>query len=181
MSKDRSIRIDEFDTLCDFYDENNLIRSNENLCNWLLDGGFFTAPASTKYHGNYEGGLFDHSLAVADTLIELTKHNNLKWQRPESPLIIGLFHDLCKCDQYQLLDGQYVYNDNLLLKGHGDKSVMILSRFMSLTEEEILCIRYHMGAYEKDDWQGYDLAIRKYPNLLYVHLADMYASKVIGT
>ncbi len=155
--------------------------SSVTLENYLKDGGFLTAPASTRFHGNYDGGLFDHSVAVMETLVNLTYDNNLKWQRKASPYIIGLFHDLCKCDQYLLLDGQYVYNDNLVLKGHGDKSVMLLSQFMSLTEEEILCIRYHMGAYEKDDWQGYDLAIRKYPNLLYVNLADMYASKVIGT
>ena len=155
--------------------------SSVTLENYLKDGGFLTAPASTRFHGNYDGGLFDHSVAVMETLVKLTHDNNLKWQRKASPYVIGLFHDLCKCDQYLLLDGQYVYNDNLVLKGHGDKSVIILSQFMTLTEEEILCIRYHMGAYEKDDWQGYDLAIRKYPNLLYVHLADMYASKVIGT
>ncbi|MDD3049735.1 MAG: hypothetical protein PHR06_01165 [Candidatus Cloacimonetes bacterium] len=28
---------------------------------WLIDNGFFIAPASTKYHGNYEGGGFDHN------------------------------------------------------------------------------------------------------------------------
>jgi len=50
----------------------------------------------------------------------------------------------------------------------------------SLTEEEILCIRYHMGAYNCDDWEGYDKAIRKYPNVLFTHTADMYASKVLG-
>ena len=149
--------------------------------NYLKDCGFTTAPASTKYHGNYAGGLFDHSLAVMDTLVQLTHDNNLKWQRSISPKVVGLFHDLCKIDQYLLLDGQYVYNDNLVLKGHGDKSVIYLSQFMTLTEEEILCIRYHMGAYEKDDWQRYDLAIRKYPNVLWTHHADMIASKVIGT
>lgn len=26
------------------------------LKNQLMTAGFFTAPASTKYHGNYEGG-----------------------------------------------------------------------------------------------------------------------------
>ena len=31
---------------------------------WLTDNGFFTAPASTKYHGAYEGGLLDHSYEV---------------------------------------------------------------------------------------------------------------------
>lgn len=155
--------------------------SSVSLENYLKDGGFLTAPASTKYHGNYEGGLFDHSVAVTDTLVQLTENNNLKWQRKESPRIIGIFHDLCKIDQYLLVDGQYIYNDNLALKGHGDKSVIYLSRFMTLTEEEILCIRYHMGPYQTEDWQGYDLAIRKYPNVLWTHHADMIASKVIGT
>ena len=75
----------------------------------------------------------------------------------------------------------YEYNNELLLSGHGAKSVLILSSFLQLTEEEMLCIRYHMGAYEKDDWTGYDLAIKKYPNVLLTHTADMYASKVDGT
>lgn len=49
---------------------------------------------------------------------------------------------------------------------------------MELTEEEVLCIRYHMGAYETKDWAGFDLAIKKYPNVLYTHTADMLASKL---
>lgn len=157
---------------------------------YLLTKGFLTAPASTKYHGNYNGGLFDHSWSVMNTLIDLTTDNKLEWRRPESPIIVGLFHDLCKCDQYREvkpgLDLEYEdapvyeYNDKLLLKGHGDKSVMILSQFMRLTEEEVLCIRYHMGAYEKEDWSGFDLAIRKYQTVLWTHHADMLASKVKG-
>ena len=35
------------------------------VLDYLTINGFFTAPASTKYHGNYEGGLFDHSLSVS--------------------------------------------------------------------------------------------------------------------
>jgi 23S rRNA maturation-related 3'-5' exoribonuclease YhaM len=67
----------------------------------LLDKGFFVAPASTKYHGNYEGGLFDHSCAVMKTLVDLTEKNGLKWENPGSPYIVGMFHDLCKIDQYR--------------------------------------------------------------------------------
>lgn len=29
---------------------------SDDLMNYLMAYGFFTAPASTKYHGNYEGG-----------------------------------------------------------------------------------------------------------------------------
>jgi hypothetical protein len=162
-----------------------------SFIDYLLNDGFLTAPASTKYHGNYEGGLFDHSWIVMDQLLQLTINEDLNWQRPESPMIVGLFHDLCKCDQYREvkpgLDLEYEnapvyeYNDKTLLKGHGDKSVMILSQFMRLTEEEVLCIRYHMGAYEKDDWDGFDRAIRKFQTVLWTHTADMIASKVIRT
>ena len=173
---------------------------NEPLTNYLINGGYFTSPASTKYHGVYPGGLFDHSYAVARRLNWMTEELNLKWMRPESPLIVGLFHDLCKCDQYkevdapvqlQLPDGSmsmapvmqktYEYNTNTLLNGHGEKSVMILSRFMTLTEEEMLCIRYHMGPYEKEAWDQFDMAIHKFENVYFSHAADMLASKVDNT
>lgn len=178
-------RINEFTNLCI---TNNI--QYENLLTWLKKNGFFTAPASTKYHGNYEGGLFDHSLAVTRRLIELTKDNSLEWQREESPFIVGMFHDLCKCDQYKFVPneymgepGHYEYNTNTLLKGHGTKSIMLISQFITLTEEEMLCIRYHMGAYgneteQNDEWAGFDRAIRKYETVLYTHTADQLASKV---
>lgn len=142
--------------------------------------GFFTAPASTKYHGDYEGGLFDHSWAVMESLVDITKRMGLTWKNERSPFIVGLFHDLCKCDQYIEGLGGYERNRYVLLKGHGEKSVMLLSQFFTLTDEEILCIRYHMGAYETDEWNEYDRAIRAYPNVLWTHTADMYASKVVG-
>lgn len=167
---------------------------DDKFLKWLDDNGYFTAPASTKYHGAYEGGLFDHCLAVYDRLANLTENNNLIWQRRESPFIIGMFHDLCKCDQYIKVPGlpsdpkfdicqydagyHYEYDKDTILKGHGSKSVMLLSQFITLTEEEMLCIRYHMGAYEKDEWAEFDMACRKYPNLLFVHLADQLASKI---
>ena len=175
------------------------ITQDEKLVKYLKTGGFFTAPASTKYHGVYEGGLYDHSRAVMMRLFDMTDNMGLKWQRPESPFIIGMFHDLCKCDQYKAVIQQglvnedangvkefglvttYEYNNDLLLKGHGEKSIMILSQFMTLTEEEMLCIRYHMGAYEQADWPSLDIAIKRTPLILYSHLADMLASKCDGT
>lgn len=163
---------------------------SQEFYDWLIDKGFKTAPASTKYHGAHEGGLYEHSCEVAGQLLILTANLELKWQRKESPLIVGMFHDLCKIDAYKVkdvcFDGErgeftpieYEYNDDQLLKGHGDKSVMLLSRFMTLTDEEILCIRYHMGAYETDNWKQYDMAIKSYPNVLWTHTADMLASKL---
>ena len=45
---------------------------------------FFTAPASTQYHGNYEGGLFDHSFEVTIALLDFTEKLGLTWQRNAS-------------------------------------------------------------------------------------------------
>ena len=148
----------------------------------LKDNGFFTAPASTKYHGNYEGGLFDHSRNVAEVLIDFTEKLNLEWQRPESPLIIGMFHDLCKIDNYVFdpYSETYDYNNHTLYKGHGDKSLMLLSSLLLLTEEEAACIRYHMGAFTKEsEWSDYTSAVHKFPNVLFTHTADMVAAHII--
>lgn len=146
--------------------------------------GFFTAPASTKYHGSYEGGLFDHSLQVAKELFNLTEKLGLKWENPSSPLVVGLFHDLCKCDNYvyDIETNSYKFNLDLILPGHGEKSVILLQKFMSLTDEEIACIRWHMGAFETDTklWNYYGQAIEAYPNVLYTHTADMIASRIKG-
>ena len=156
-----------------------------DMLDWLVRKGFFTAPASTKYHGAHEGGLYQHSASVMKFLVQLTKDNDLHWQDERSPYIVGMFHDLCKIDQYlPFMDCESIrwdYNPNTLLKGHGEKSVMLLSQFYTLTEEEICCIRYHMGAFtQKEEWNDYTGAIHAYPNVLWTHQADMLATHVAG-
>lgn len=163
----------------------------------LKANGFFTAPASTKYHGAFEGGLFEHSRNVTHTLITLTRDNGLAWQRPESPYIVGMFHDLCKIDLYRhpevapamLVGGhelhavevtKWEHNPDTLLKGHGDKSVMLLSQYFQLTLEEILCIRYHIGAFvDQKEWNDYTRAIHQFDTVLWTHHADMIASHIL--
>ena len=165
-----------------------------DMLDWLVNNGFFKAPASTKYHGAYEGGLYQHSVAVTKFLLRLTEDNKLIWRNERSPYIVGMFHDLCKIDQYRhsesglFADGislpdpsKWEYNPHTLLKGHGEKSVMLLSQFYALTEEEICCIRYHMGAFtQKEEWNDYTGAIHAYPNVLWTHQADMLATHVAG-
>lgn len=146
---------------------------------------FITAPASTKYHGNYEGGLIDHSITVTNALSDLTNKLNLKWERTESTIVVGIFHDLCKIDNYIATPkgkNPYKMNENNVIDGHGEKSIIYLQEYIDLTEEEMLCIRWHMGAYETDTnkWNVLGRAIEKYPNVLYTHTADMIASKIVG-
>lgn len=146
----------------------------------LLSLGFFDAPASTKYHGNYAGGLYDHSMMVTQALVHLTKRLGLQWERPQSPYLVGMLHDLCKCDQYvQREDGSFEFQKNRPLTGHGDKSVIIAQQCLTLTEEEVLCIRWHMGAYDdKEMWNNLGAAIERHPNVLFTHTADMMASRI---
>lgn len=151
----------------------------------ILDAlGFFTAPASVKYHGNYIGGLFDHSYAVAVNLVKLTDRLDLVWDRPYSPHLVGMFHDLCKCDlyTYKPFTQEFEYREDVLNPDHGAKSALIASRYLRLTEEEEMCMRWHMGAYETDTklWNYYGRAIEKYSNVLFTHTADMIASRIIG-
>lgn len=165
---------------------NDKVLNTELLIEELDEMGYFTAPASTKYHGSYEGGLFNHSYAVARCLELMTKQMGLEWHDERSPWIVGLSHDLCKCDSYiKQEDGTYKYNTEQLIPGHAEKSIIVAQQMAflpMLDEEQIACIRYHMGAYEGEKvWRNYDYAIRKYPNVLWTHTADMYASKVLGT
>lgn len=152
----------------------------EILKNLLREQGFFTAPASRKYHGNYEGGLFDHSFTVTTSLLSLTKRMGLNWKRKASPYIVGMLHDLCKCDLYiRKPDGTYEYNNDILLPGHGEKSVILAQKIVNLTDEEMACIRWHMGAFDdKENWDKYGKSIEKYPNVLWTHTADMMAARI---
>lgn len=93
-----------------------------------------------------------------------------------------MFHDLCKIDMYKSVsESTYEYNDHVPFPGHGDKSVMYLATQMRLTDEEVLCIRWHMGAFDdKENWKYYSAAVRKCPNVLWIHQADMIASQILG-
>lgn len=157
------------------------------LSNLLDEIGYFTAPAAINHHGNYIGGLYDHSKQVATELQNLTDRLGLTWDNSKSPFVVGILHDLCKCDDYVMDDnGTWIYNKNKILPGHGDKSVMMAQQIMAVTEgglnnEEMYCIRWHMGAFDdRENWSCYSAAVKAFHNVLYTHTADMIASQIIG-
>ncbi len=137
----------------------------KDLINWLdEETDFFTAPASTRFHGNFEGGLLHHSLNVLE--FALTNFNWILKHKPElehlkeSIIISALLHDVCKTNMY--VSGKkwtkdknnrwveymgYSVDDKLPLP-HGSKSVYLLSKFIKLTDLEALAITYHMGMSE---------------------------------
>lgn len=154
------------------------------LLAWLETTDFFEAPASTKYHGAYPGGLVEHSLNVCR---ELASSSAAKSATTESLILCSLLHDVCKVNYYAAVgiggNGETIYQviDQFPF-GHGEKSVYLISRFMRLTDEEALAIRWHMGAY--DDAAGshaYKDARRyakyRYPLVVALHDADMAETK----
>ncbi|MBP3395988.1 MAG: hydrolase [Clostridia bacterium] len=166
---------------------------SERLLDYLSRGcDFFTAPASTRYHGNYPGGLLEHSLNVYDCLVDYLSRPRVKEVyglsfSEESVAIVALCHDLCKVDFYKEStrnvkeDGvwktvPYYTIEDQLPYGHGEKSVYIVSGFMRLTRDEAFAIRYHMGFSGTEDNNTVGSAFAKFPLAVALATADMEAA-----
>ena len=158
---------------------------------------FFTAPASTKFHCAYEGGLCEHSLNVYDCLKSYLETDRAKETfglkfSDETIAISALLHDICKINTYVVSmrnvkndkTGQwekvpyYDYNDTLPY-GHGEKSVYIVSGFMRLTRDEAMAIRWHMGFSGEENVKLIGNALRMYPLALALSIADCEASSFV--
>lgn len=171
----------------------------DNLLEWVEhETDFFTAPASTRYHGSYEGGLVEHSLNVYDRLVwEMENTVGTGWQEiysPESIAIIALFHDLCKIDRYVITEKwrkdengdweayeAYEYNKEKAEMGHGAQSVFYLQKFIQLTELEAQAIFWHMGAYDISPYATLAACSETFkwnPLAFLTHRADMAATYV---
>lgn len=172
----------------------------ENLMDWLEnDTNFFSSPASTRYHGSYEGGLVEHSLNVFNQLLfEMDTMVGKGWEDiypMETVAIVALFHDLCKVGQYRETekwrknsDGEwesylaYEYDPEQLTMGHGAKSNFLLQRFIQLTPFEAQAIFWHMGAYDISPYanlNGCGAAFETNPLAFLIHRADMAATYVV--
>lgn len=176
-----------------FYD--NIERDGaEALLEWLEKTDFFTAPASTKSHSNYEGGLCEHSVKVYKRFLKLLENEYGKeWEKvisKESATIIALLHDVCKVDFYvadmrnvkvgdKWEKKPYYKVEDALPYGHGEKSVYIISSFMKLSREEAMAINWHMGPYDpRNSVVSYTLAsaYKKFPTALLFFMADMQST-----
>ena len=187
----------------------------ENLIEYLESTDFYTAPASSRFHGDYEGGLLEHSLNVYRCLC--AKRRNPIWARyidkvpKESLALSALLHDVCKANFYTVdyrnqktydeekvaaaanwqiksdAKGHFIWETVPFYKveeqfpfGHGDKSVYLVNKYITLTDEEAVAIRFHMGAYEsKEIWNSLGSAFEKFPLALALHEADMEATHLL--
>ncbi len=144
----------------------------QSLLEWLESTDFYTAPASTKYHGAYAGGLLEHSLNVFRRLVKRCPAADM-----DTLTIAALLHDVCKIHLYKKTEDGYRHNEQFPI-GHGEKSVILILRHMPLTDEEITAISWHMGAFDSRAGAGRSLssAWEKCPLALHLHLADMEAT-----
>jgi HD superfamily phosphohydrolase YqeK len=203
------------------------------LYGFMESGDFFTAPASTKYHDAHVGGLAFHSLKVYELLKHKVEYFNYPID-PQTIIICGLLHDICKMNTYKLevaelatqsqltyissllsrINGnididanqmtkhfaslcidalknsqpvpdvslnatsEYKYNDTFPC-GHGEKSVIMIQRYMQLTDLEILAIRWHMGfsdpSYNQSFTNTYREAMHLDPLIILLFTSDFEA------
>lgn len=164
----------------------------DKLVNYLETTDFYKAPASTRFHGNHEGGLLEHSLNVYEMLKEKLSHkpySDMVQASEETIILITLLHDICKTNFYTVdfrnkknEDGMwvkepyYTINDTIPY-GHGEKSVMMISKFIDLTMEEMYAIRWHMGFTEpKELYNTISTVYERFPLALALHEADLEAT-----
>ncbi|MDO5784469.1 MAG: HD domain-containing protein [Eubacteriales bacterium] len=173
----------------DQYKEKIQRRGADRLLEWLMSSDFFTAPASTRFHAAYEGGLVEHSLNVYRIMMK--KHFVEGEDDPESAAICTLLHDICKAGFYEVSFRNrkndagvwekvpyYTINDRFPY-GHGEKSVFLIERFMRLKTEEAVAIRWHMGGFDDAAKSGSFAiahAYEQYPLAVKLHLSDLEAT-----
>lgn len=176
----------------------DLLRSTERdgidkLADYLSDStDFFTAPASTRFHNNFSGGLAQHCLNVYENFKSLLEIKGVEMSE-DSIIICALLHDLCKCNTYVVEtrnrkneQGQWEkYNiwatnkDVDIPLPHSSRSIAIIRKFIKLSIKEELTIFYHMGPYGGEDYEYRNMlkaANEKYPQTVLFYIADTIAS-----
>ena len=178
----------------EIYNQNITREGADKLLDFLLNGSdFFTAPASTRYHGAHEGGLVEHSLNVYDCLKDMMDRPRMKEvygiEYPEESIAIAaLLHDVCKVNFYKTSyrnvkdetgrwqSVPYYTIEDTLPYGHGEKSAYIVSAYMRLTRDEAFAIRYHMGFSGTEDPGNVGRALELFPLAYATCCADMEAA-----
>ena len=194
-------------------------RGLEDLVEYIRKSDFYTAPASTKYHSSFEGGLLHHSVEVYRCLDKKTsgsEHNVWKEYMEkgeignDSIILTALLHDICKVFYYTTelknqktydpekiaaadrrsvkrdSNGEFIWEtvpaytvEDKIPYGHGEKSVMMIDKFITLKPVERYAIRWHMAFTEPKELYGtLSEAIQKYPLILALSEADLEATYI---
>lgn len=167
----------------------------DKLMEFVEKSDFFTAPASTRFHGSEPGGLCAHSIAVGKQMMAVANLFAPNTYDKESLVLVSLFHDLCKCGFYKpgtrnvkneetgrwetvptyTIEDQFPY-------GHGEKSVLLIMRCgVELTDDEMMAIRWHMGGFDdavRGGSRSVGEAYERYTLAWLLHIADEAATYI---
>lgn len=166
----------------------------QELLNWLSGTDFYTAPASTKYHGNYKGGLALHSLNVYSNMKKMCKVYNMPYD-DNSIALVSLFHDVCKVGCYKETTRNvkdestgvwrkepfYKFEEDFPFGGHGSKSVYLVQHFVPLQPDEAAAINSHMGAWDSSTYSNTSAVFENNPLAWALHVADEAATYINKT
>lgn len=173
----------------------------------LESSDFFVAPATTKYHGSYVGGLCEHSLKVFYNLKEMASSKPNVLLNDESLIIVGLLHDFYKMNFYKPdVRNKKVYSNNgskydelgrfdwvsekaysvipaeeRFIYGSGGETSEYMTRcYIPLTLEESIAIVHSSAGMDKrtNSDDIVSSVYDKHPLACLLHLADMMAAYV---
>ena len=189
-----NLQAESKDRFLNIYRETIKRDGSDELLEWLSKSDFFVAPASTRFHGNHEGGLLLHSLNVYDCLKRNVERAELQdTYSPETIAVSALLHDVCKVNFYKKgfrnakdeETGQwykkevYEIEEKFPCGDHADKSIILIQNFMRLEPEEILAIRAHMGGWDNAAKGGSSFVSKIFERsklAVLLHFADMEAT-----
>ena len=153
----------------------------DDMIEWMETNGYFTSPASTRFHGCYEGGLAKHSFGVY-TIMHAFNQELALGVEEDSVIIATLLHDLCKVGLY-LGSGKPYKSNKGHPKGHARLSIEIAQKYIELLPIEQKMIRFHMGPWNST---GYctEYSVRdmlkvwgKYDAVRWMYFADELATR----
>lgn len=164
----------------------------ENIINWLDETDFKFAPASTKYHNDYRGGLLQHSLNVYYCMYDFNFLLEFFGLTQDTIIITSLLHDVCKVEFYETTTRNvknengdwvkvpyYTVNEKRAW-GHAQKSVIELQKHgLQLTDVEITMILNHMGFSETENIHRVSLSFSQCPQSIVLYYADLMATYLL--
>ena len=179
------------------------------LKGWMAGTDFWTAPASTRFHGNFKGGLCLHTLMVIKQSLEFAKplldNYFTSAEGASSKYVVtardiflaALCHDFCKTNFYGVeyrntkdITGNWVKqpfyktrNENRNL-GHGNESVlMMLEIIPSMINNRMVieAVSRHMGFSDLSDSESFNYSnFLQNPLVVLLQTADETAAQWFG-
>lgn len=159
------------------------IVNTDDFIGYLSKIHFFMSPASIDENGVYEGGLFDHSVAVSNIFRESIDMYRVPWSRDSSWFIGGMFHDLCVLDDLEEIDGKYQLkpSEQKNSRYYGERSLEYLKGHLELTEQEYESILWHRGSYKGlPGWEEYRKIMKKNPVAYTLYSCNNIATYIIN-